>query len=150
MSLVPLLIVAHVSLAILLFLPNLVAPFVLRRDSATQASGRLARTVLILQGPGSFWIGLGVALTGIALIVTIGLDLLGQPWLLVAIGLYAANLVVATVVARPNLRRLLGVSGAIDQATWARLARRQRYLAYAMGGIIGLIGVLMMTKPQLW
>jgi hypothetical protein len=149
MSPVPL-IIAHVSLAILLLLPNLLAPFVLRRDSATRGQSRLARLVLALQGPGSFWIGLGVAITGIGLLVVIGLELLTQPWLLVALGLYAANLVVAAVVARPNLRRLLGLSGALDQETWARLARRQRYLAYAMAGAIGLIGLLMMTKPQLW
>jgi len=149
MSPVPL-IIAHVSLAILLLLPNLLAPFVLRRDSATRGQGRLARLVLTLQGPGSFWIGLGVAITGIGLLLVIGLELLTQPWLLVALTLYAANLVVAAVVARPNLRRLLGLSGAMDQKTWARLARRQRYLAYGMAGAIGVIGLLMMTKPQLW
>ncbi|MGH2463198.1 MAG: DUF2269 family protein [Candidatus Limnocylindria bacterium] len=149
MSPVPLIIV-HVSLAVLLLLPNLVAPFVLRRDSESRGQSRLARLVLTLQGPGSFWIGLGVAVTGIALLLVIGLELLTQPWLLIALGLYAANLVIAAVVARPNLRRLLGLGGALEQETWARLARRQRYLAYAMAGIIGVIGVLMMTKPQLW
>lgn len=142
------LIIAHVSLAILLLLPNLVAPFVLRRDSASRGQGRLARVVLAMQGPGSVWIGLGVAVTGIALLVVIGLELLSEPWLLLALGLYAANLVVAMVVARPNLRRLMGWSGALDEETWARLARRQRYLAYAMAGIIGVIGLLMMNKPQ--
>ena len=149
MSPVPL-IIAHVSLAVLLLLPNLIAPFVLRRDSETRGQSRLARLVLTLQGPGSVWIGLGVAVTGVALLLVIGLELLAQPWLLLALGLYAANLVIAAVVARPNLRRLLGLGGALDQETWARLARRQRYLAYAMAGIIGVIGVLMMTKPQLW
>jgi hypothetical protein len=149
MSPVPL-IIAHVSLAILLLLPNLLAPFVLRRDSATRGQSGLGRLILILQGPASLWIGLGVAATGIGLLAVIGLELLSQPWLLVAIGLYTANLVVAAVVARPNLRRLLGLSGSLDQETWARLARRQRYLAYAMAALIGVIGVLMMTKPQLW
>lgn len=149
MSPVPL-IIAHVSLAILLLLPNLLAPFVLRRDSATRGQSGLGRVILTLQGPASLWIGLGVAATGIGLLVVIGLQLLSQPWLLVAVGLYAANLIVAAVVARPNLRRLLGLSGALDQETWARLARRQRYLAYAMAALIGVIGFLMMTKPQLW
>lgn len=149
MSPVPL-IIAHVSLAILLLLPNLLAPFVLRRDSVTRGQSGLSRALLILQGPLSLWIGLGVAATGIGLLAVIGLELLSQPWLLVALGLYAANLVVAAVVARPNLRRLLGISGSLDQETWARLARRQRYLAYAMAALIGVIGFLMMTKPQLW
>ena len=149
MSPVPL-IIAHVSLAILLLLPNLLAPFVLRRDSATRGQSGLGRLLLTLQGPASLWIGLGVAATGIGLLLVIGLQLLSQPWLLVALGLYTANLIVASVVARPNLRRLLGLTGAIDQETWARLARRQRYLAYAMAALIGVIGVLMMTKPQLW
>ncbi len=149
MSPVPL-IIAHVSLAILLLLPNLLAPFVLRRDSATRGQSGLGRVILTLQGPASLWIGLGVAATGIGLLAVIGLQLLSQPWLLVAVGLYAANLIVAAVVARPNLRRLLGLSGALDQETWARLARRQRYLAYAMAALIGVIGFLMMTKPQLW
>jgi hypothetical protein len=149
MSPVPL-IIAHVSLAILLLLPNLLAPFVLRRDSATRGQSGLGRVILTLQGPASLWIGLGVAATGIGLLAVIGLQLLSQPWLLVAVGLYAANLIVAAVVARPNLRRLLGLSGALDQETWARLARRQRYLAYAMAALVGVIGFLMMTKPQLW
>lgn len=149
MSPVPL-IIAHVSLAILLFLPNLLAPFVLRRDSATRGQSGLARLLLTLQGPASLWIGLGVAATGIGLLLVIGLELLSQPWLLVALGLYAANLAVAAVVARPNLRRLLGLSGTLDQDTWARLARRQRYLAYVMAALIGVIGFLMMTKPQLF
>jgi hypothetical protein len=142
------LILAHVTLAILLLLPNLVAPFVLRRDSASRGRGRLARMVLVLQGPGSFWIGLGVAVTGISLIVVVGIELLNEPWLVLALGLYAANLVVAVVVGRPNLRKLLGLSGTLDDASWARLARRQRYLAYGMAGIIGVIGLLMMSKPQ--
>ena len=144
------LIVVHVALAVALLLPNLVAPFALRRDNAGREPGRLSRLVLFLQGPASVWIGLGVAATGIGLLIVIGLELAGQPWLLVAIGLYAVNLVVAGVIARPNLRRLLGLSGPVDEATWLRLARRQRYLAYAMAGLIGVIAVLMMSKPDLW
>lgn len=144
------LIVLHVTLAVMLLLPNLVAPFVLRRDAAGTEPGRLSRLVLFLQGPASVWVGVGVAITGVALLLVIGLELASQPWLLLAIGLYAVNLVIAAVIARPNLRRLLGLSGPMDDETWARLARRQRYLAYGMAGIIGVIGVLMMSKPDLW
>jgi len=37
-----------------------------------------------------------------------------------------------------------------SDATWRRRARQQRYVAYGMAGIIGVIGFLMSTKPQLW
>ena len=57
---------------------------------------------------------------------------------------------VAAVFARPNLRALLGLSGSIDDETWRRRARAQRYLAYAMAAAIGVIGFLMSTKPELW
>jgi hypothetical protein len=69
--------------------------------------------------------------------------------MLVALSLYAANLLVAAFVSRPNLRRLIGL-GASDPATWERRARRQRYVAYGMAAGIGLIGFLMSTKPELW
>jgi hypothetical protein len=142
------LIAVHVTLAVLLLLPNIVAPFVLRRKAAGQPGGRLSRFVMALQGRWSVWIGLGVAVSGVLLLVVIGLELLSQPWLLLALGLYATNLVVAAAIARPNFRRLIGLSRAADQETWARLARRQRYLAYVMAALIGVIGVLMMTKPE--
>ena len=37
-----------------------------------------------------------------------------------------------------------------DDRAWAALARRQRYVSYAMAGLIGAIGWLMSTKPALW
>ena len=58
---------------------------------------------------------------------------------------------VAAVISRPNLRRLTrlsGVGGGDD--TWKRRARLQRYVAYGMAGVIGVIGLLMSTKPDLW
>jgi hypothetical protein len=67
----------------------------------------------------------------------------------VALCLYAANLLVAAFVSRPNLRRLLGLDGG-DEATWRRRARQQRYVAYGMAAIVGVIGFLMSTKPALW
>jgi hypothetical protein len=68
-----------------------------------------------------------------------------------ALVLYAINLVIAAAISRPNLRRLIGLSryGA-DDATWRRRARAQRYVAYGMAGVIGVIGFLMSTKPDLW
>jgi hypothetical protein len=71
--------------------------------------------------------------------------------MLVALGLYAANLLVAAFISRPNLRRLLRLShDRADAAAWQRRATRQRYVAYGMAAVIGAIGFLMSTKPQLW
>jgi hypothetical protein len=97
-------------------------------------------------------IGAGVGLTGAALLLTLGLELLSQPWLLVALVLYAANLLLAAFVARPNLRRLLRIGGPGDggDEAWRRRARQQRFVAYAMAAAIGVIGFLMSTKPDLW
>jgi hypothetical protein len=81
----------------------------------------------------------------------LGPELLTQPWLMVALGLYAANLVVAGFVSRPNLRRLIGLSSSgTDEETWRTRARQQRLVAYGMAGVIGVIGFLMSTKPELW
>ena len=80
----------------------------------------------------------------------LGPELLTQPWLLVALLLYAINLVVAAVISRPNLRRLVGLRESGDDETWRRRARQQRLVAYGMAGTIGVIGFLMSTKPTLW
>jgi hypothetical protein len=103
------------------------------------------------QGTGTLVVGAGLAITGAAMLWILGPDLLTQPWLLVALALYATNLLVAGFISRPNLRRLIGLrqSGA-DDAAWRRRARQQRLVAYGMAGVIGVIGLLMSTKPQLW
>jgi hypothetical protein len=69
---------------------------------------------------------------------------------MVALVIYALNLALAVVIQRPNLRRLLGTSWRPDDRAWAALARRQRYVSYAMAGLIGAIGWLMSAKPTLW
>ena len=145
----PLLVGLHVALAVSLLAPSLLLPFLLRAD-ATRPRGGLVRRLMDLQGSGGIVLGLAVAVSGAALLAILGAELLGKPWLLAALTLYAANLVVAFALARPNLRRLLGIDPAGEQARWQRLARRQRYLAYAMGGVVGAIGLLMSTKPELW
>jgi hypothetical protein len=33
---------------------------------------------------------------------------------------------------------------------WLARAKRQRYVSYAMAGLVGTIGFLMSTKPTLW
>ena len=145
----PILLVTHIVLAVSLLLPSVLLPFVLRRT--TGEPGPVARGLMALQGTGTLIIGAGLAITGAAMLWILGPELLTQPWLLVALTLYAINLVVAAVVSRPNLRRLIGLSrGGADAETWRQRARQQRFVAYGMAGLIGVIGFLMSTKPQLW
>jgi hypothetical protein len=146
MNLFPVLLVAHIALAVSLLLPSVVLPFILRGG---RESGGWARRLLAVQGTGTLLIALGLALTGAAMLTILGPSLLRQPWLLVALSLYAINLLVAGFISRPNLRRLIGI-GAGDGATWRRRARQQRYVAYGMAAVIGAIGFLMSAKPQLW
>lgn len=145
----PILLVTHIVLAVSLLLPSVLLPFVLRRT--TGEPGPIARSLMALQGTGTLIIGAGLAITGAAMLWILGPELLTQPWLLVALTLYAINLVVAAVISRPNLRRLIGLSrSGADDETWRQRARQQRFVAYGMAGLIGVIGFLMSTKPQLW
>ena len=147
----PVLLVTHILLAISLLAPSLLLPFLLRRADAAGATeyGPITRGLLVMQGTGSVVIAMGLAVTGIGLLVVLGLNLLDTPWLLVALTIYAINLAVAIFISRPNLRRLLRLDSG-DPATWERRARTQRYVAYGMAAATGLIGALMMSKPTLW
>ena len=149
MSLFPILLVIHIALAVGLLLPSVLLPFVLRRSSGPPGAG--TRALMAMQGTGTLVIGTGLAITGAAMLWILGPELLTQPWLLVALTLYAINLIVAGLISRPNLRRLIGLrqSGGDDEA-WRRRARQQRLVAYGMAGVIGVIGFLMSTKPRLW
>lgn len=142
----PILLATHIALAISLLLPSILLPFLLRR-SGTQPIRGLTRALMALQGSGTLVIGAGLALTGAVLIAILGAQLLRQPWLLIALVLYAANLLVAGLISRPNLRRLVGIRAQDDAAAWERRARLQRWIAYAMATGTGVIGFLMMAKP---
>jgi Predicted integral membrane protein (DUF2269) len=145
----PILLVIHVALAVALLLPSVILPFALRRTN--RGPGPVARALMAVQGTGTLVIAAGLAVTGGAMLWILGAELLTQPWLLAALVLYAINLLIALVISRPNLRRLVGLSASgTDDATWQRRARQQRYVAYGMAGIIGVIGFLMSTKPDLW
>ena len=151
MSWFPVLLAVHITLAVALLLPSVLLPFVLRRSSGPP--GPVTRGLMAMQGGGTLVIAGGLALTGMAMLWILGPELLGQPWLLVALVLYAANLAVAAFISRPNLRRLVGLRGAADGAddqAWRHRARQQRYVAYGMAAVIGVIGFLMSTKPDLW
>ena len=146
-----LLLTTHIVLAVSLFVPSFLLPFTLRaRRPAADRSSRLVRALLWLQSNGTLAVGIGLALTGIALVTVLGVQLLNQPWLLVALAIYAANLVLAFFVQRPNLRRLIGIRAAPEDRAWIDRARRQRYVSYTMAALVGTIGFLMTTKPQLW
>ena len=147
----PVLLIVHITLAICLFLPSILLPFTLRTRRATVESGSpVVRGLLWAQSNGTVVIGAGLALSGVAMLTVLGPQMLEQPWLLVALAIYATNLVIAFFVQRPNLRRLIGIKAAADDRTWKERAKRQRYVSYLMAGLVGTIGFLMSTKPTFW
>jgi hypothetical protein len=149
-TLLPVLLVVHVALALALLLPSLLLPFALRAGRSPRAGDGIGGRLVTLQANGAGIVGAGVAVSGAALVVAVGPQLVAQPWLLAALAVYAANLVLAFFVQRPNLAALLGVRASRDDVAWRARARRQRYVSYAMAGLTGTIGFLMSTKPSLW
>lgn len=150
-NLFPVLLSVHIALAVSLFLPSILLPFALQTRRATvESDSRTVRTLLWAQSHGTMIIGAGLALTGIGLVTVLGPAILAQPWLLVALAVYAANLVIAFFVQRPNLRRLIGIKAAADDRAWKERAKRQRYVSYLMAALVGTIGFLMSTKPVIW
>jgi hypothetical protein len=150
-SVFPFLLIAHIGLAVCLVLPSILLPFALRtRRAAVDSDNRFVQGLLYVQSHGTIVIGLGLALTGLGLIATLGSGLLEQPWLLVALTIYFVNLGIAFFIQRPNLRRLVGVTAAADDTVWRDRAKRQRYVSYLMAGLVGTIGFLMSSKPVLW
>lgn len=151
MPLVPALLAVHIVLALALLVPAIVLPFALRSMRISgDSAGPLVRGLLAVQGRGTLVVGVGLALSGSALVLAIGTGLLSQPWLIVALAIYAANLAVAFFIQRPSLRRLLGARSASDDGVWEARARRQRYVSYVLATLTGVIGFLMSTKPHLW
>jgi len=149
-NLLPILLVTHITLAIALFLPSILLPFALRTRRATvDSESGVVRSLLWAQSHGTVLIGAGLAITGLGLVAALGPTLLQQPWLLLALLIYALNLGLAFFIQRPNLRRLIGVNAAADDTVWRERAKRQRYISYLMAGLVGVIGFLMSTKPSL-
>ena len=147
-TLFPIVLAIHISLAVSLFLPSILLPFTLRTRRATvESESGVVRSLLWAQSHGTVVIGAGLALTGLALISILGPAMLTQPWLLLAIVIYFVNLAIAFFIQRPNLRRLVGIKAAADDARWKERARRQRYVSYLMAALVGVIGFLMSTKP---
>jgi uncharacterized membrane protein len=155
-SLFPVLLTTHIVLAVSLFLPAFLLPFTMRTRGTDgepvvgERSGRFVRLLVWLEAHGTVIIGTGVAITGIAMLVVLGGAFLDQPWLALALGLYASILIVAFFIQRPGIRRLLGLKQAAteeEKERWRSRARRQRYVSYLMAAAIGIIGWLMMNKP---
>jgi len=147
----PVLLATHILLAVSLFLPSILLPFALRTRRATVESGSpVVRSLLWAQTHGTLLIGTGLALTGLALVATLGAQLLQQTWLLLALIIYFVNLAIAFFIQRPNLRGLIGIRAAADDKVWLDRAKRQRYVSYLMAGLVGTIGFLMSSKPVLW
>ena len=150
-NLFPVLLIAHIALAVSLVLPSILLPFTLRTRRATvDSDSRVVQGLLYAQTHGTIVIGLGLAVTGLGLVAALGANLLQQTWLLLALTIYFVNLGLAFFIQRPNLRRLVGVTAAADDRVWKERARRQRYVSYLMAGLVGAIGFLMSTKPVLW
>jgi len=148
----PVLLIAHIALALALFVPSLLLPFAFRARRGSlnpNKTGRVMQLLLAVQSRGTVWIGLGLALTGLGLVGLIGLSNLARPWLLVALVIYAINLGLAYFIQLPRLQTLIGLTNGSDPR-WPALARRQRYISYVMAGLVGTIGFLMSTKPVLW
>ena len=155
-ELFPLLLTAHIILAISLFVPAFALPFTMRTRGVDGEpvvggkQGRLVRVLMWLEAHGTIIIGVGVAATGIGMLTILGAAFLQQPWLLLALSIYALVLAVSFFVQRPGVRRLLGLRQAAseeEKERWRVRARRQRYISYGMAAAIGLIGWLMMSKP---
>ncbi len=147
----PILLVAHIALAICLVLPSILLPFTLRTRRATvDSDSRVVQGLLYAQTHGTIVIGAGLAITGLGLVASLGSGMFQQPWLVLALTIYFANLGLAFFIQRPNLRRLVGVTAAADDRVWKERAKRQRYVSYLMAGLVGTIGFLMSTKPTLW
>ena len=147
----PILLGAHIVLAVSLVLPSILLPFALQARRATvESASPVVRSLLWAQSHGTVVIGAGLALTGVGLVLALGTELIRQTWLLLALLIYFVNLGIAFFIQRPNLRGLVGVRAAADDVAWRLLARRQRYVSYLMAGMVGTIGFLMSSKPVLW
>ncbi len=150
-NLFPILLIAHIMLAVCLVLPSILLPFTLRTRRATvDSDSRVVQGLLYAQTHGTIVIGAGLAITGLGLVASLGSGMFQQPWLVLALTIYFANLALAFFIQRPNLRRLVGVTAATDDRVWKERAKRQRYVSYLMAGLVGTIGFLMSTKPVLW
>ncbi len=147
----PLILGLHIVFALGLLVPSILLPFALRARAANREPGRITRGMIRLQRDLGIVIGVALIGTGTGLLLIVGPALLAQPWLVLALIVYAADLMIAFAVQRPGLRRLLGLrADATDDERnrWRIRARRQRYISYVLAAAVGLIAFLMTAKPK--
>lgn len=155
--------VLHVLGAIAVFGPTFIFPMIASAASrapqhghfAAELSERIETRVVI---PGALVQGL----TGLALIVTLGLDLtIAQwRWLFVAITLYAIAVLFAVFVQAPNARRMVELTGAMSgpppagapagpPPELAATGKRLQQGGMLLTVLIVTIVVLMVVKPTI-
>ncbi|MCI0345082.1 MAG: DUF2269 domain-containing protein [Chloroflexi bacterium] len=154
MNWVPWLLYAHILGAILAFGPTFAFPllgaaagrepqhsnFTLR--ALRVVTTRLVIPLAILQG-----------VTGVGLILALGVDLLATRWLLVAIVLYGVALYIGIGVNLPNVNRMIELSstppgpGGPPPELLERVVRGRRF-GLILSGLIVLIVFLMVVKPS--
>ena len=145
----PILLVAHITLAVALFLPSILLPFTLRtRRAAVDSESGVVRSLLWAQSHGTVVIGAGLRSPAWGWSPRSGRrcsNSRGCWWRSSS----TRSTWLAFFIQRPNLRRLIGVKAAADDGVWRERAKRQRYVSYLMAGLVGVIGFLMSTKPSL-
>ena len=153
MSWVPWLLFLHIFGAVLAFGPGFAfAFFGAAAGREPQHVNFTLRTIKLIADRMVTPLAILQGVTGVALILAEGIDLLNAKWLLVAIVLYAAALYIALGLNLPNLRRLIELTstppgpGGPPPELIARAGRSRQY-GMAMGGLVAVIVFLMVVKP---
>lgn len=146
----PVIVAAHVCVALALLVPSLLLPFTLqarergvdRGRSVGPAANRVGSFApSCSSGPTARWSsGRSWGLIGLAMVLVLGPRILEQPWLLTALATCAVTLGMAFFPQRPELPRLLGRGGEMrpeDPGRWLARARRRRSFVSAITTVVG-------------
>ena len=121
--LLPIFLYAHVLGAIITFGPAFSSPLIARQAQRTPQSGHFAAVLgQVIQSrimiPGAIVQGI----TGVGLILIMGIDLTGAPWrwLVVAIVLYLVTITFAIAVQRPAVVRMVELTRGMAAAAGGR------------------------------
>ena len=153
MSWVPWLLFLHILGAVIAFGPGFAfAFFGAAAGREPQHANFTLRTTKLIADRMVTPLAIFQGVTGVALILAEGIDLLNAKWLLAGIVLYAAALYIALGLNLPNLRRLIELTstppgpGGPPPEIPARAARSRQY-GMAMGALVAIIVFLMVVKP---
>ena len=120
----PILLGAHIILAVSLVLPSILLPFALRARRATVESGsRVVQGLLWAQIARHVAIGVGLALTGSAWSRRSGRRCSSSRGCCWPSRSTSSTSAIAFFIQRPNLRRLVGIRAAADDRTWLERAQ---------------------------